>query len=484
MIGIGEKMSNNRLVRDLSSVLFSNGIVLIASILTGLVIPKFLSVADYGLYKIFNLYIGYTALLHFGFVDGILLHYAGSDYESLDQQKFRMYSHFFILFQVTVGLVFVLLAQILFKGSGKLIVSLIGIDTVVVNVTTYYQYISQSTLRFNELSIRKISQAIMRIVIICTLLFGSQLGFISHVGFSLFISLWISIDFSLVLWYIVTYRNITFGIRERLIDGFNDVRALFKDGITLTVAFQVSNLILTLDSQFVSMFFSTTTYAIYAFAYTLLSMANTVINAVSLVLFPNLRRMNRSKVLKEYTSSVALITLAIFSMHVGYFLLSWFIKWYLPEYADSLIYLRLIFPGLAITSCISAVIFTYYKLLDMTGIYFNISVIILAVAGLLNYFAYRLFMSPISITVSSLVVLFVWYIVTQVVLKRHFKLTIWKNTSYLLVMSTLFYVTTELSDILGAILFSIGFLSVTALWYRNLVTDMLHRVIRKSKTTE
>src|SRR5689334_21521786 len=41
------------------------------------VVPKVLSMEDYGYWRIFGLYAGYAVFLHFGFVDGALLRWAG-----------------------------------------------------------------------------------------------------------------------------------------------------------------------------------------------------------------------------------------------------------------------------------------------------------------------------------------------------------------------------------------------------------------------
>ncbi|MBQ7792529.1 MAG: hypothetical protein IJ367_03445 [Clostridia bacterium] len=75
-------------------VAFSQGISLLSGVIAGILLPKALSVTDYGMVKVFTLYIAYTALLHFGFTDGILLHFAGCDYNDLKKQELRTYSSF------------------------------------------------------------------------------------------------------------------------------------------------------------------------------------------------------------------------------------------------------------------------------------------------------------------------------------------------------------------------------------------------------
>ena len=153
----------NKTLKDFGMVISSNILVLISSILTGLVVPKLLGVTNYGYYKIFTLYLGYTALLHFGFVDGILLMHGGEDYRDLNKVKFRRNTKFFAAIQAVISLIVVIVACIAMKGIYRFIFVMIGIDTITTNLTSYYQYVSQCTLRFKELSIRKVYQAGLKI---------------------------------------------------------------------------------------------------------------------------------------------------------------------------------------------------------------------------------------------------------------------------------------------------------------------------------
>lgn len=106
----------NKTLKDFGMVISSNILVLISSILTGLVVPKLLGVTNYGYYKIFTLYLGYTALLHFGFVDGILLMHGGEDYRDLNKVKFRRNTKFFAAIQAVISLIVVIVACIAMKG--------------------------------------------------------------------------------------------------------------------------------------------------------------------------------------------------------------------------------------------------------------------------------------------------------------------------------------------------------------------------------
>ena len=54
---------------DLLRVVSSNMLALLVGLVNGFLVPGFLGIDEYALYKTFGLYVGYVGILHFGFVD-------------------------------------------------------------------------------------------------------------------------------------------------------------------------------------------------------------------------------------------------------------------------------------------------------------------------------------------------------------------------------------------------------------------------------
>ena len=59
------------------------------SLLLNLLLPKFVSEKDYSYWQTFLLYASYVPLLHFGFLDGLMLRYSQYDYDNLDKPIIR-----------------------------------------------------------------------------------------------------------------------------------------------------------------------------------------------------------------------------------------------------------------------------------------------------------------------------------------------------------------------------------------------------------
>lgn len=474
---MGKKRS---FIKDLFIVGIGNIFVLIASILVGLVVPKLMGVTNYGYYQIFTLYMTYTALLHVGFIDGILLVHGGQSYDEIDKRQFRLNTKFFTVFQAIVSLLVVIIAIFFMHGIYRFIFIMVGLDTFVTNITKYYQFVSQCTMRFKEWSLRKVIQAALKIVVVVLLLIIHRMGHLDTVSCRLFTSAIVIIDTLLLLWYIYTYREITFGETLPFRKNWDKVNIYFKCGIAMTIAFEISSLIFSLDRQFVSVLFDTDTYGIYSFAYRLISMVTTVVGAVSTVLFPNLKRKTKEQILDSFDSNMALLSIVVFAALIGYYPLCRFIKYFLSDYTQSLVYFRILFPGIALTSCINAIIFNYYKVLNKNLLYFGICCCVFAFAAGSNYLLYLIMKTPESFSIASIITLFVWYTASESYLVKKYSVKWAKNLLFIMVSMTAFYICTTVipESLMGMLVYGSIFVLVTLLFYWDLLKKNLRKISR------
>ena len=453
----------NKFIKDFLVILLSNGIILISNIFTGLIIPKLLGVNNYGYYKIFTLYLGYAPLFHIGFVDGVLLKHGGENYNILNREKFRFNTRFFFIMQTSISLIIVIMSLLVLGGIYKFIAIMVGIDTSITNISSYYQYISQCTMRFRELSLRRFLQSFLKIllVVVCYVLYKKKI--LLELSSYYYIIALVLIDLLLLVWYVFTYREITFGNAEHYNNAKERIIEYFKSGIIVTIAFQLSNLVFSLDRQFVSLLFDTNVYGTYSFAYSLVSMATVIISAISLVLFPTLKRKSEESIVRDFADSIALISGLVFLALIGYYPLSSFIRWYLPNYEDSLLYLRIVFPGLAISSCITTIIFTYYKVLNRYMKYFRICLFILVISVLLNGLAYYIFKTPAAISWASIITLGIWFLMGQAYFIRKYKVKWISNFIYMILMSFAFYFSSKETSFFSLLKYFVAYVISTLL---------------------
>ena len=337
-------------------------------------------------------------------------------------------------------------------------------------------------MRFKELSTRNILRTFFRIMLVVIMLLDSVIEKKS-VNACIYIMGIVVIDTILMLWYVYTYRNITFGQSLSFRECIGDVFCLFKTGIILTISYQVSTLIFTLDQQFVLIAFDEFTYGIYSFAYTLISMVTTVINAVSVVLLPMLRQKREEDMLNDFEYNMSVISIVVFAALLGYYPLGLVVQGLLPAYSSAMHYVEVIFPGLAISCCINIIMFTYYKALNQQMKYLKCSVWALIFSTVLNMVGAWWMKSPLAVSYFSIITLLVWYLLCERLFVINYQIKWKKNFVYLISLMLSFYVVnTVVQQVwLACGIYLMVYLAVTYTFFREILSDILNRI--KSRFT-
>lgn len=429
------------ILKNIINISISNIIKLLSGVLVGFLLPKIIGITDYGYYKTFTLYSTYVGLFAIGITDGIYLKYGGLDYSSIDKREFRFYSRFYFFIEILFTLLLVIFSVFLLNGEYRFIILCLSFYLLFNNITGYFQIISQITSRFKEFSSRNIIQSfLIAISIFVLLLLNKYCNYI--VTYKIYMIIYINIIAFLSLWYIYTYRDIVFGKEIRISNKKSLIISIIKIGIPLLISNLCSSLILSIDRQFVSILFDTETYAIYAFAYNMLGLITTAFVAISTVIYPTMKKTNKETLGKNYSFFVSVILIISFLCLICYFPLNWFVNWFLPKYSNSLPIFRVIMPGLAVSSVITIVMHNYYKTEGKEIMFFVKSIIILAISCVANFVAYFLFKSTISISIASIFVMYIWYVLMEEYFIRSYKVKWIKNLIYMLLMTFGFYLIT------------------------------------------
>lgn len=465
---------DNGFFKNTIRVIISNFALLSSSILVGLILPKILGVEQYGYYKLFMLYSVYGALLHFGFVDGILLHFGGKDYREIDKKKFRSITRFFIFLELIVSSILVICSLFIPNNIYRFVFISVGIYSFILNTFTYFQYFTQAIMDFSFLSKVNMLQAISTSVIIFILLFLIKVRAINYVNHKQYICCFIITYLIVLFTYILKYHDLLLGESLPLSEVKKIILLLFRIGFPVTISYQISNLILNLDNQYISIFFNNKIFGEYSFAYSLISLTTTVVTAISTVIFPYLNKQEVSSAIKNYDLNTSYILGLIYFLIAIYFPIQIFVRIVLSEYIGSLAFFRILLPGVGITSCISLVIFNYFKITNNSMKYLVLGISVLAFAIILNYLAYLVFKDPYAIAVSSLVILFIWYLLSNGYLCKLYTIRKNKNTLYILLMTLVFELVTLINNPIIALILYLSIYFV--------ITELLeHRVIEYIK---
>lgn len=473
------KNRSNNFLKNTIKVVISNFALLLSSVLGGLILPKILGVEQYGYYKLFMLYNVYGALLHFGFVDGILLYYGGKEYSSIDKVKFRSITRFFIFFELIVSLIVVICSFFITNNIYRFVFIAVGVYSFILNTFTYFQYFTQAIMNFGFLAKVNILQALTTSTIILVLLVLIKTKWINRVNYNEYIYCFIATYLIVLIIYIFKYHDLLLGNVISLIKIRSLISLLFKIGFPVTISYQISNLILNLDNQYISIFFSNRIFGEYSFAYSLISLTTTVVTAISTVIFPYLNKQIVADALKNYSLNISYILGLIYFLIMIYFPVQIFVKIVLPEYVASLAFFRILLPGVGITSCISLIIFNYFKITNNAMKYLILGITVLLFAIVFNYLAYIVFKNPYAIAMSSIVILFLWYLISNAYLRWKYKIEKDKNTLYMLLMTFSFELITLIKNPFISL---ISYLFIYALITKLLENQVIIYVKEKVKT--
>lgn len=447
-------------------VTFSNIIKMLVSILTIFILPLVFSKQNYGYYKLFFLYLSYVGVLHFGLIDGIYLIYSGKKREELSPTKFSYYFKLLLIIQIII-LIIILGYSGIVTGEKKNILVFISVNTLIVNLMGFFQFLSQITENFSEYANRNLILSILNFIFLI-------IFFILRIdSYIFFLIVYTLINGLMLLWYIFTYKKLIL-VKNNKIDNINlNLKETFKLGIPLLLSNLVIIMMSNISKQIVEIIYPIEiypdTFAIFSFAFTLLGYTSVFLAAISIIIYPILKRTEDDKLKNNYSKlSNILIVILTFSM-LGYYPVKLIIEKFLPGYTESLLIFFIICPSIIFTSIITIVQQNYYKRYNLNTSFLVIGIsliILLTITTLITSF----YISSSLIIISIIYLLFIilWYVINEIYLIRKLNIKISKNYLYLIVNVLSFY--------LFGTLFSKMYISISFYFLVFLISTLLFNV--------
>ena len=432
------KEDRKRFLGNVLIVLLSNVFSVVSGVLIGFIVPKMMGVTEYGYYKTFTLYSSYVCVLHFGFIDGIYLKFAGKKFEELDKERFRTYTRFLFLIESIITLL-VAFSSLFFIGTNLfLIILFVSLNILATNIVTYYEFITQITMRFKRTTIRNVIRCSFNILSVAVMFLLYRYCNVVIYNYTYAI-ITLSINYILAIWYIITYWTITFGKSTKMLDEKGEIISFFKIGIPLLLSNLVAQLVFIVDQQFVNIAFDVDTYSVYAFAYSMIGLITIATNAVSVVLYPTLKTISEDSITRNYSRINAWLLMFVALCLISYYPLVIIVTNYLQKYIGSLPTFLIILPGVMISSSISVIKYNCYKTFGKINNYFIKSVTILIIAIIADLIVFFIFKDTKSISIVSIFVLLAWYIIIELYFIRAYKVKWIKNLLYLVLIIIGFY---------------------------------------------
>ena len=360
-----------RFFKNFAYTFFSNILVLIITAIITFIIPKLIGVEEYSYYQLYSFYVLYIGFLHFGWPDGIYLRYGGAYYDKLNRSRFSAQFLLFLFFEFIVAFILLVFGQVFIATEEKRIISICLAFAVMIELPkTFLKYILQCTNRMKEYAIlNMVDKIVYMFAVIGAVLCLQHFDFVSLIVASL-------LSNGLALGYAVYQcRDLVFAKPENFHVAINEASENIKAGINLMLSTIAGMLLNGIVKISIEQKWSVTTFGKISLTMSVSNMLMVVIRAISLIMFPFLKRVESSKLESMYAIMRTCLMVPLLGMLVVYYPAKFVLASWLPGYADGLKYMALLFPVCIYESKMSMIIETYMKTLRLEKVLLRVNVI-------------------------------------------------------------------------------------------------------------
>ena len=393
------KVEKRLIFKNLVYSISANLLSLLVSIILVLILPNLLGETAYGYLQLYLFYTTYVGFFHLGWIDGIYLRIGGKEYGQLEGQLYATQFIVLMIFELIVGVMIVVFANVFVPDVNRLhVIVLTCICMVIYIAKNYTTYILQATDRIKPYAIvTLIEKIIFAVIIIAAWVF--RLGNYELIAIGDILGKLISTMVSLKY-----CKEILFCRMGNWKRTFQEIWINLSVGCKLLLANVAALLVNGIVRFAIERFWSIEVFGKVSLSMSLSNMLMVFISAISVVVFPMLKRMDEDKLGETYELIRNFLMIILLAALVFYYPAKHILTLFLPTYAESLKYMALMFPVCIFDSKISLLVNTYLKALrkEKTILIINISVVIVSMIS--TYFTVYI-MHSLEMAVVSIVIL-------------------------------------------------------------------------------
>lgn len=349
----------------------ANLISLLISVFMVMVVPKFLSVDDYGLWQLFLFYFSYLGFLHFGWEDGIYLRYAGKRFEELDRKTFAGQFYGIVALQIVLAVFITGMSQVFVTDPIKKTALLCAVWLApFVNFNTLCNFIMQITNRIKDYAKLLLTERVVFFLAVVLFLLVFHWNEFRYMYYAKLFSV-SGISLAGVYLCRSLLRPRFYPLKQVLAEAGENLLV----GSKLMLANIASMLIIGIVRYGVSIGWDVATFGKVSLTLGVSNFLMVFINSVSVVFFPIVKRMDEGRRASAYAVIRNMLDFILFAALIGYYPLKCILAWWLPKYADSLIYMSVLFPVCVFESKVTLLINTYLKSMRREFLMLEINVV-------------------------------------------------------------------------------------------------------------
>lgn len=327
------KQTKINLLYVVTSQVFTVALGVIKSLILPIIIP---TVEEYGYWQIYLFYISYVLIFSLGFHEGLYLKYGGKDYKELPMEQVAVsikIQNAFLLFWTVVAVAFVSFIE---DENRRFAMVAVACTILLSGVTEIFLKLYQSTNQLQKYSKYMFLDKLMFTPVILILFLVGNAGFRLLIIFDLFIR------FFITMLLVIDNKELIFVKGSWGKAGWIEWKEDTASGCKILTSNYMAILVTGLGRFMVERFGDISDYAYFSFGTTVTNLVLLLIGAVSLVLFPLLKKLDVNKY-KEYYKRVTGFAVCCEAFFLfSYFIVYLLIQYKLTSYIPSLRYIPLL----------------------------------------------------------------------------------------------------------------------------------------------
>lgn len=472
---MSSKITNKKVAINLIISIIAQLVSIAVSFILGFIVPKFIDEYQYSYWQTYLLYVGYMGVLQFGLLDGIVLRYSQYDYDELDKPRIRSQFQLLLAFTSLLTISGCIVSTFLYDNITKEIVMLVAVGIITKNIFGYTSYSFQITNRITKYAGIVIAQRAAYAVVVVILLICRVNDFYWYCIADLFGDV-----FGILLGAIFN-RGMYFGKGIPIRDCFKECWINVSAGIMLMVANFSSMLLVGGAKMMIQWRWDELVFGQVSFSFSVSNIFLTFVTAISVVLFPSLKRMEESELPDIYVKIRNAISPLLFFAMILYFPGCWILERWLPNYTDSLVYLGILLPIIIFSSKVSLLTNNYLKAYRKEKLMLVINVASVALGMAAFAIGAYVFNNLELVLYFVVAVIMLRSVASEIAVTKIIKKNITLDFIIELIMTVVFIVAVRLLSLWWACLAYGCALIVYAIIYRKSIVALFHTVINMFK---
>ena len=423
-----------KFLSNFSITLFANFLSMAVSSIVILIIPTIIGITDYGYWQLYIFYCSYTSYFSFGLTDGVYLRNGGKKFSELNFDQIR--PQYWLLLIINIILTTVITIFFIFTNTdcNKILIGFFACLSAII-------IIPRSLLTMTMLSVNRIKENAMVLVadrgvyLLLVILF-----FIFKINDFYFLIL------SDLLAQLLSSILAVFLCKDLVIGKFNfNIDSVLSEakinatiGIKIVIAGLASMLIVGIIRLGIESQWGVETSAKVSLTISVCNLFLIFIKAISVVIFPVLCNCNLNILKKIYSISSDSLGIILLGSFILYYPGKIILSFWLPQYAESLAYMAMLFPISLYESKTQLLLNTYFKALRKENLLLMINVMSVLLSLIVTILTINI-LNSVDLAIFAIVFLLAFRCyLSEFMLLKIVKINGNKDIIYELIMSVLF----------------------------------------------